>query len=112
MSFGAAPTVNKWGSVLLLAACTSVAVVLLIWTLAKFRAGRRCWDRLAAGSLRLAAVRNRVEDLDLLSHLPVRPQGRVRCRIAVAAAARPPPPPPALAPCSFTSCTPQVRQGM
>ena len=61
---------NQWGGVLLLASCTAVVALWCAWTLSKWRAGRR-WCPLAAGTLRLAAARGAVAQLELLAHLPV-----------------------------------------
>lgn len=59
----------QWGGVLLVA---SVGLTLLAWlwfTYRKWRAGRGRMDSVAAGALRLAAARGRLEDLRLLATL-------------------------------------------
>lgn len=68
---GGLPLANKWGGVLLISSVGFVTVLLAYWAVCKWRQGRRSWDRLPAGSLRLAAARNSIENLELLSLLPV-----------------------------------------
>lgn len=94
---GGLPFANKWGGVLLISSVGFVTALLAYWAVCKWRQGRRSWDRLPAGSLRLAAARNSIENLELLSLLPVGDAGPGqdtcrRCRPL------PPVPPSSLAP--------------
>ena len=85
---GGLPLANKWGGVLLISSVGFVTVLLAYWAVCKWRQGRRSWDRLPAGSLRLAAARNSIENLELLSLLPVGDAGPGQTLVAAAAASR------------------------
>ncbi|KAL4423966.1 hypothetical protein ABPG75_001267 [Micractinium tetrahymenae] len=62
--------VDYWGAVLIAAAVGTVALVYLWFVFLKWRAGRGRMTSVAAGQLRLAATRGRVQDLALLARLP------------------------------------------
>ncbi|KAL4423961.1 hypothetical protein ABPG75_001262 [Micractinium tetrahymenae] len=62
--------VDYWGAVLIAAAVGTVALVYLWFVFLKWRAGRGRMNSVAAGQLRLAATRGRVQDLALLARLP------------------------------------------